>query len=520
MEKELINYKENIVIDMLKYGFPLGNTKLLGNKKIPRNHTGATCYKDEMRELLRKEVECKSVIGPFEVSPFGDETRYSPLNSVPKKDSKLRRLILDLSYPAGNSINCGIDKDWYLGEESKLTLPSMDQLAEKVMKLGPGCKVFKIDLQRGYRQFFVDPAAISWLAYCFEEKVFFDCSLSMGSKSSARCCQMVTSAVVYIHSKKGFFVINYLDDLGGAETAKRAEEAFQHLRSVLYQMGLQEAANKTVAPSTIMVFLGIEVNTITLTLTIPPAKWSEIQEVLEKWRLFTVVTKKQVQKLAGLLNFACRCVKSGRVYLSRILNFLRTFRDQQVQKLNSEVRKDIDWWIEFAPTYNGVSLMLENNWSDPDEVFSSDSCLTGGGALTQKKFVQWTYPWEIRKLRCNINQLECLMVVVALKLLGGCLQRKKLLINCDNNVSVLAINSGFSRDEKIQNCLRELHKISAKYDCEIKAKFLHGKLNRESDALSRWEKDISFRKKFYELTTHLQLTQVQVPNQSWEFFLK
>ena len=519
LEKELSCYKDRIVIELLKYGFPLGNTKGLGNKTVPKNHTGATCYKNEMHKLLEKEIQCKSVIGPFQESPFGKDTRYSPLNSVPKKDSKLRRLILDLSYPEGNSINCGIDKDWYLGEESKLTLPSMDQLAEQVMKLGPNCKVFKVDLQRGYRQFFVDPAAIPWLAYCFEGKIFLDCSLSMGSRSSARCCQMVTSAVVFIHTKNGYFAINYLDDLGGAETSERAEEAFQHLRQILINMGLQEAASKTVAPCTIMVFLGIEVNTITLTLTIPMEKWEEIQKVLKKWEKMERATKKQVQKLAGLLNFACRCVRSGRIYLSRILNYLRTFNGNESRMVTTDVKKDIEWWVEFAPTYNGVSLMLENDWSSPDEVFSSDSCLSGGGALTQKSFVQWTYPREITKLRCNINQLECLMVVVALKTMGKQLHRKKLVINCDNKVSVFAINSGFSRDEKIQCCLRELHKFLALNHCELKAKFLEGKLNRESDALSRWDKNPSFRQSFYELTAHLQLTQVLVPKAIWEFFV-
>ena len=91
----------------------------------------------------------------------------------------------------------------------------------------------------------------------------FEYLLSMGSILSARCCQMVTSAVVFIHVKNGFFTINYLDDLGGADTAERATASFNNLRDILQQMGLQEAVSKTVSPCTLMVFLGIEVNTIT-----------------------------------------------------------------------------------------------------------------------------------------------------------------------------------------------------------------------------------------------------------------
>ena len=437
---------------------------------------------------------------------------------MPKKESESRRLILDLSYPEGNSINSGIDKDCYLESDEKLTLPSIDRLTDQIMKLGPNCKVFKIDLLKGYRQFWVDPADISWLGYVFENEYFFDCSLSMGSKSSARCCQMVTTAVVFVHTQHGYFAINYLDDLGGAEHADTAEAAFQNLRNILQQMGLQEAAHKTVAPCTLMVFLGIEVNTVTLTITIPPEKWSEIQELLRKWVSLSVVSKKQVQKLAGSLNFACRCVRSGRVYLSRILNFLRSFKKQDKLPITKEVRKDIDWWIEFAPLYNGVSLMMEREWSRPDAVFSSDSCLKGGGALTNSHFVQWDYPEKLQNMNCNINQLECLMVVLALKLMGMNLRRKKLQFNCDNQVSVFAINSGTSRDVRIQSCLRELHKQLALNNCEVKANFIRGETNRESDALSRWGLDDSFKHKFYDLTKNLHLTQVFVKEEDWEFF--
>ena len=85
----------------------------------------------------------------------------------------------------------------------------------------------------------------------------------MGSRSSTRCCQRVTSAVVYIFKTQyGYFAINYLDDLGGAESPEKAEDAFNKLREILVKFGLQEACQKTVPPCMVMVFLGIQVNTI------------------------------------------------------------------------------------------------------------------------------------------------------------------------------------------------------------------------------------------------------------------
>jgi hypothetical protein len=51
------------------------------------------------------------------LNPFDCQFKISPLNSVTKKDSSERRVILDLSFPTGCSVNDNISKDIYLGEK-------------------------------------------------------------------------------------------------------------------------------------------------------------------------------------------------------------------------------------------------------------------------------------------------------------------------------------------------------------------------------------------------------------------
>ena len=319
IECELRGYKDVQVVNFLKYGFPVDCSLVSRNPGIPPNHKGATDFPMQMQHLLDKEVRLGGFIGPFRCSPF-PSPRYSPLNSVPKKDSDERRLILDLSFPKGSSINDGIDKDCYLGEFDKLTLPSLDQFVEQVMKLGRGCKMFKVDLSRGYKQIYIDPVDIGKMGFTFNNKHYFDCMLSMGSHSSACCCQRVTGAVVYIYTKWGYFAINYLDDLGGVDDEQQAEKAFDTLRKLLTQFGLTEALNKCCPPTHIMVFLGIEVNSICLTMSIPREKMDEILTLLDSWSDKCTCTLKELQSLAGLLNFTARCIHSGRVYLSHVLN--------------------------------------------------------------------------------------------------------------------------------------------------------------------------------------------------------
>lgn len=78
-----------------------------------------------------------------------------------------------------------------------------------------------------------------------------------------------------------------------------------------------------------------------------------------------------------------------------------------------EVRKDILWWHRFLNEYNGVSILLMEEWSSPDEIFSSDACLTGCGALCSDQFFHMQFPEFITKNHLNINCLELFSVVLA-----------------------------------------------------------------------------------------------------------
>ena len=74
--------------------------------------------------------------------------------------------------------------------------------------------------------------------------------------------------------------------------------------------------------------------------------------------------------------------------------------------------------------YNGVSLMLENEWSAPDVCIESDSCLTGGGACMTQLYCHIEFPMWVRELCSSINQLECVVLTIAVKKWGACSQGK------------------------------------------------------------------------------------------------
>ena len=92
-----------------------------------------------MNTYLRKESFNKAIIGPFKDNPFQSGIKISPLNTVPKKDTTERRVILDLSFPKGASLNDFISKDEYLGENIELVYPKVDDFIQLIRQKGQGC---------------------------------------------------------------------------------------------------------------------------------------------------------------------------------------------------------------------------------------------------------------------------------------------------------------------------------------------------------------------------------------------
>ena len=80
-----------------------------------------------------------------------------------KADSDNRRIIIDLSWPKGVSINNFTPPNVYLNTVYKLQYPTIDNITEALASLGQGAYLYKIDLSRAFRQLRIDPIDYSLL---------------------------------------------------------------------------------------------------------------------------------------------------------------------------------------------------------------------------------------------------------------------------------------------------------------------------------------------------------------------
>lgn len=312
LRSRLIDYHDYAFCDLLEFGCPIGYNSHFPPETDLRNHMGAQQFSEHVDKFVLKEVSLGATLGPFLSPPFNIAwpCAFSPLNTVPKRDSADRRVIMDLSWPIGFGVNSHIDPSSYLGHPVDLTFPTVDNFCNLVRAKGPGCLMFKCDLSRAYRQIPIDPADVPLLGFIWRSLLFFDRVLAFGLRSAASLCQRLSNAITFLVAKYGYEIINYIDDFGGAEVAEKASDAFYTVQFVLKSAGLAESAEKAVAPTTYMIFLGILFNTVDMTMSIDPNRLKEIKLLVKLWLKKSCASLNEVQVLLGKLQFVCKCLRS------------------------------------------------------------------------------------------------------------------------------------------------------------------------------------------------------------------
>ena len=88
---------------------------LIFNKACPLhhdmgNHSSANKIPIDVDADIDEECKYGTILGPFEVNPIVN-VHNSPFMTRNKSNSDRRRVIIDLNWPLGASVNSGIDKN-------------------------------------------------------------------------------------------------------------------------------------------------------------------------------------------------------------------------------------------------------------------------------------------------------------------------------------------------------------------------------------------------------------------------
>lgn len=475
-EKELQDDPDkHFLLDGIKNGFCI-----VDNNNSPQqaemDNYGST---KQHHEAVEKQILTEIREGRY-IKTTQKPQLISALGAIPKPDGGIR-LIHDCSQPQGKSLNEYVTEKWDIKYQTvKAALPH----------LKPGYFMAKVDLKSAYRSVGLHPSQTQYtgLKWKFsgdsEYTYLYDSALPFGARKSPGIFHRLTQSVTRMMKKRGFTVIAYLDDfLLISPNREQCFAGLDALISLLRMLGFSIAWNKTIGPTQSLVFLGILINTTSMTLHLPAEKVSQLKCLLARFATKSRAACRQLQQLAGKLSWAATVVIGGRTYLQRVLDLLRPLhKPHHKAKLTAEFHADIQWWLHCLDTFNSTNIIDQKHTIS----LFTDACTKGGGILGP---FGWYYiDWQLDTPHLapqHINIKETMAVIIALKLWAPVLQNHRVIIYTDNTTTRAHINKGACRNPQVMYHLRELFWISTMYNFELKCHHIPGSENILADSISR-----------------------------------
>ena len=393
---------------------------------------------------------------------------------------------------------------------SKYTLPGILDLANLIDATGQGCYIWSADLSRAYRQMRLCPLSAPLNAIMVHGLTYIDVTPSFGCRTSSAACARMTNSVVWLMANKGHKVLCYLDDFVGIHMNKhQAEQAYSDFLHISDQLGLALNKDKCRAPTHSLQWLGFDVHTINMTVTIPQDRLDEALQQCDGWKTKKTASRKQLQRLIGKLQHITKCVIPGRRFMSRIRKALRDTPYGGTHPLPDGFYSDVKWFVDYATLHNGIALIpppLLEPW-----VVECDSSKLEAGAHSPTHYYSYKYTAVQKNLMQNIASLEAVNLINALmNLMPPHPQRFSITVNTDNTASQIVLDSGKGQDPILTACARQVWFLAAKFSTSIKVIHKPGIQLVLADSLSRSHQSSKAKTKARSMCKTLALKEIKI----------
>ena len=428
----------------------------------------------ETVELVHEQINTEVENGRYIITA-SKPAIVSALGAIPKNKTKIR-LIHDCSRPEGKSLN----------SFASLEPVKFQSVAEAASMVKEGYFMAKIDLEAAYSSVLIHPDdhAATGLKWVFKgdkhPTYMYDSRLPFGARKAPGIFHRITQSVKRMMMRRGYGdIVVYLDDwIIISPTREGCQQAMTVLLGLLRSLGLSISYRKVEPPTTVLVFLGIQIDSKSMQLSLPSDKVQELHSLVDSYSHRRHASLKQLQSLAGKLVWACQVVRGGRSFLRRILDCIQPLRDTRHKvKLGPEFFEDLGWWGLFMTVFMGKSITT--GVYRPTVAVEADSCSLGMGVVcgTDWFYVDWAAGApDIHSL--HINHKETAAIVVAARRWGPQWERKQVTVFTDNQTAMHIIN-------RVMELIRELFWLSVLYNFSLSASYLKGEHNIFADTVSR-----------------------------------
>jgi hypothetical protein len=271
------------------------------------------------------------VLGPFSEKPIST-LRISPIGLVEKPDNGWR-LITHLSYPNQFSVNHFIYKD-----VCAVKYTSFDSVMDMISELRKSAKIAKLDISQAFRLLIVNPAEFDLLGIMFEGKFYIDKCLPMGCAIS---CPLFEKFSTFLHwlvqIKSGINTLDhYLDDFifAGEALANDCEILMNTFLKISEELGVPIAENKAVHQTTVLTFLGLEIDTVLMVVRILSCKLLKLKSYIEDILIRRKIKNRLLESAVGLQSLCARAIQSVMAFSRRFYDLLSSVKVKKKKLFN------------------------------------------------------------------------------------------------------------------------------------------------------------------------------------------
>ena len=452
-----------------------------------------TKFKDEMSELLCKELR------EGKVSRCVDRPQcVHALGAVAKSDGKLRP-ITDCSLPEGRSVN-----NFMSSTCQEFRYKTVNDVTGDLTQ---GDSMCVIDIASAYRSVPIFPGHSKYLGFKWDfqdgngEIYLQENRLSFGLKCAPFIFNLLSCLAVDLAGARGASrIVNYLDDfLVTGSSNEECGDSQNILLSVLRSMGFAISWKKVSPPATRTVFLGICIDSEVMNLSLPEEKISKLVDLIDGMLETNRASKKQLERLGGLLAHFSSVIRGGRTFCRRIYDLFASCSRKGFVKLSDEIKLDLSWWRRLCSVFNGSAKIIGKEFSTS---ITTDASTEGFGGWSEGDWYLGTWgkpvpecfdvhdhivppPGDFEDMPVNINVYELFAVLAGLRRWGPHLGDSLIQIVTDNNQVRYMINTGRSANKICMAWLREIFWLCFIFNVDLYAVYISSKENVFADALSR-----------------------------------
>ena len=243
----------------------------------------------------------------------------------------------------------------------------MESLADLKDMLNQNDYMIKLDLTDAYHSVPLNlQSSAKFVRFIWRDKIYECQTLMFGLGPAPRIFTKLLKVPISTLRKLLIRIVIYIDDM--IIMAKSPDEAIEARDTTIYlleTLGFRINYKKSILlPSQELQFLGVTVNSKTMTFSIPKEKLQKLKQTCRETLNSSKLSVRDLTQVMGRLRATAIAFSPAPLQLRSIQNLVKVSLRrgnnsyQTNLKLNKESRQELQWWLQNLNNHNGKPMSL------------------------------------------------------------------------------------------------------------------------------------------------------------------